>query len=136
MTRFSRRWRSATKPEGVYRDGRGGWYVKVTVGRDPGTGRRDHITRRGFRTAAEAAKARRELLGKVDRGELKPSRGTLTVNELLDLYLYGIDADRQLSAKTCFDYRHYADHFVRPTSGPSGSGTSPPKSCSVGSANC
>jgi len=102
------------KPEGVYRDGRGGWYVKVTVGRDPVTGRRDQITRRGFRTAAEAAKARRELLGKVDRGELKAAPGSLTVNELLDLYLDGIDADRQLSAKTCFDYRHYADDYVRP----------------------
>jgi len=102
------------KPEGVYRDGRGGWYVKVTVGRDPVTGRRDQITRRGYRTAAEAAKARRELLGKVDRGDLKAAPGSLTVNELLDLYLDGIDADRQLSAKTCFDYRHYADDYVRP----------------------
>lgn len=48
-----------TRPEGVYADGRGGWYLKVTVGRDPLTGHRDQITRRGFRTAAQASRARR-----------------------------------------------------------------------------
>jgi integrase len=102
------------KPEGVYPDGRGGWYVKASVGRDPLTGRRQQITRRGFRTAAEAGRARRELLGQVDRGQLKAVPGGTTVSELLDLYLDGIDADGRLSAKTCFDYRHYADDYVRP----------------------
>jgi len=38
----------------------------------------------------------------------------MTVGELLDVYLDGLDADRQLSAKTRFDYRHYADNYVRP----------------------
>ncbi len=38
----------------------------------------------------------------------------MTVNELLDLYLDGLDADGHLSAKTRFDYRHYADDYVRP----------------------
>ena len=51
-----------SRPEGVYKDGNGGWYVKVTLGRDPLIGRRTQITRRGFKTAAEAGKARRELL--------------------------------------------------------------------------
>jgi hypothetical protein len=37
-----------------------------------------------------------------------------TVNELLDLYLHGIDADGRLSAKTCFDSCHHADKYVRP----------------------
>ena len=32
------------RPEGVYQDGHGGWYFKVTVGRDSLTGRRDQIT--------------------------------------------------------------------------------------------
>jgi integrase len=105
------------KAEGVYRDGRGGWYVKVTVGRDPTDGRRQQITRRGFATAQEAAQARRELLAKVDRGQLKPSPAGLTVNELLDHYLDGLDADQQLSAKTRFDYRHSADDYVRPILG-------------------
>jgi integrase len=106
------------KPEGVYSDGRGGWYFKVTLGRDPLTGRRDQITRRGFRTATEAAQARREVLRKADAGLLKPTPGALTVNGLLDLYLDGLDADGRLSAKTRFDYRHYADAYVRPVLGP------------------
>jgi hypothetical protein len=57
-----------TKPEGVYQDGRGGWYVKASLGRDPLTGRREHLTRRGFRTATEAGRARRNLQALVDRG--------------------------------------------------------------------
>jgi hypothetical protein len=51
------------------------------------------VTRRGFGTAAEAGKVRRELLGKVDRGELEPVAGGMSVDELLDLYLDGLDAD-------------------------------------------
>lgn len=75
------------RPEGVYSDGRGGWYFKVTVGRDPLTGRRDQITRRGFRTASEAAKARRQVEAGIDSGRLKPSPAGMTVNELMELYL-------------------------------------------------
>ncbi|MGH8997343.1 MAG: tyrosine-type recombinase/integrase [Acidimicrobiales bacterium] len=102
------------RPEGVYRDGSGGWYVKVSVGRDPLTGWRTQVTRRGFETAAEAGRARRELQAQVDRGQIRPAAGTLTIDALLDLYLDGIDADGRLSAKTRFDYRHSADDYVRP----------------------
>ena len=58
------------------------------------------LTRRGFKTAAEAAQARRELLVQVKSGRLKPAAAGTTVNELLDLYLDGLDADGRLSAKT------------------------------------
>ncbi len=102
------------RPEGVYSDGRGGWYVKVFIGRDPISGRVEQITRRGFSSAGEAGKARRELLAKVDRQELRPVAGGLTVNDLLDLYLDGLDADGRLSEKTRYDYRHSADDYVRP----------------------
>jgi hypothetical protein len=98
----------------MYSDGHGGWYIKVTVGQDNLTGRRVQVTRRGFETAAEAGRARRELLDQVGTGRLKPSAAGTTVNELLDLYLDGLDADGRLSAKTRFDYRHYADRYVRP----------------------
>lgn len=57
-------------PEGVYQDGHGKWYVKVTVGRDPLTGRGAQVTKRGFRTACEAGRARRELLDQVPRRQL------------------------------------------------------------------
>lgn len=105
------------RPEGVYQDARGGWYFKVSLGRDPLTGRRSQVTRRGFRTAAEAGRARREVVGRVDSGLVRPSSSVLTVNELLDLYLDGLDADERLSAKTRFDYRHYSDDYVRPLLG-------------------
>jgi integrase len=105
------------KPEGVYSDKRGQWYFKVSLGKDPLTGRREQLTRRGFRTATEAGKARHEILSKLDTGQLRPSNGTLTINDLLDLYLDGIDADGKLSAKTRYDYRDKAVAYVRPLLG-------------------
>lgn len=102
---------------GVYADGRGGWYFKVRTGRDPLTGKWQQLTRRGFRTAAEAARARREALEKIDAGTVRPIPPTTTLNNLLDLYLDGLDAVGRLPAKTRFDYRHYTDHYVRPLLG-------------------
>lgn len=102
------------RPPGVYQDSRGNWYFKVTVGQDPLTGKRDQVTRRGFATMAEASKERREVLNQIDRGQLSPSSAGLKVNELLDLYLDGIDADKNLALKTRFDYRQYADDYIRP----------------------
>ena len=102
------------KAPGVYQDKRGRWYIKYDIGVDPATGRREQVTKRGFHSAGEAAEARRELMGKVDRGALRPGRGGMTVDQLLDLFLDGIDADQRLGAKTRFDYRHYAGDYVRP----------------------
>ena len=39
------------------------------------------------------------------------------MNELLDLFLDGMDADRRLAPQDRFDYRNHADHFVRPPLG-------------------
>ncbi len=103
-----------TRPEGVYPDGKGGWYVKVTLGRDPFTGKRTQITKRGFKTAAEAGRARRELLGQRDGGQLRAAPTGMVLNQLLDLYFDGLAADGKLSQKTLFDYRHYADDYIRP----------------------
>ena len=77
---------------------------------------------------AEAARERREVLAKVDRGQFVPSSAGFKVDELLDLYLDGIDADKNLALKTRFDYRQYADglHPAR-TSAIAGSGTSRPR---------
>ena len=104
------------RPEGVSPDGRGAWYFKATTGRDPLTGRRVQVTKRGFRTAGEAARARSELVGRPKRGSGRAAPG-MTVNELLDRYLDGLDADGRLSAKTRFDYRKNADVYVRPILG-------------------
>jgi len=105
------------KPEGVYGDGRGGWYFKVTLGRDALTGKRVQITKRGYATATEAARARREVLARIDTGQVRPSSKVLSVNELLDLYLDGIDADARLAPKTRFDYRNLSDSYIRPLLG-------------------
>jgi integrase len=102
------------RPPGVYQDSRGKWYFKVTVGQDPLTGKRDQVTRRGFATMAEASKERREVLNQIDRGQRAPSSAGLKVNEILDLYLDGIDADKNLALKTRFDYRQYAEDYIRP----------------------
>ena len=103
------------KYDGVYQDAKGRWYFKVWLGRDPLTGRQVQVTKRGFATAADAARARRKELD--DTGE-RPSAPSLpqslTVNDLLDLYLDGLDADERLSAKTRFDYRINAQSYVRP----------------------
>ena len=106
------------RPQGVYPDGRGGWYFKVTLGADPLTGKRVQITKRGYRTARDANRERQDLMRKVDSGQVRPSSKLLTVNELLDLYLDGMDADARLAPKTRFDYRNHADVYVRPHLGP------------------
>lgn len=54
------------------------------------------------------------MLAKVDRGQLAASPAGLKVNQLLELYLDGMDADRNLAFKTRFDYRQYADDCIRP----------------------
>jgi integrase len=102
------------KAPGVYQDGRGSWYIKFDVGRDPITGKREQVTKRGFSSASEAAKARREFLSRIDQGALRPGGRGMTVDQMLDLYLDGIDADQNLAVKTRFDYRQYAEDYIRP----------------------
>jgi len=58
------------KYDGVYQDTKGRWYFKVWLGRDPLTGQQRQMTKRGFRTATEAARARRELLESLDGGRV------------------------------------------------------------------
>ncbi len=101
----------------MYPDGKGGWYFKATVGRDPLTGKRVQVTNRGFRTAAAAGRARKELLGGGDQPARRPGADGMTVNSLLDLYLDGIDADARLSVKTRYDYRKNVEVYVRPLLG-------------------
>ena len=103
-----------TRPEGVYRDAHGGWYYKVTVGRDPLTKRRRQVTRRGFATAGEAGKARRDFLAKTDAGLVRPGPKGLTVGALMDIYLDGLDEDASLAPKTRHGYRNLTASYVIP----------------------
>ena len=102
------------KVEGVYLDGRGSWYFKATLGRDPLTGKRQQVTKRGFKTAGEAVRARRELMARHEERGAVLAPAALTVNQLLDEYLDALDADGKLGVKTRFDYRTKADAQVRP----------------------
>ena len=52
----SQRGKMPAKSKGVYQDKSGLWYFKVDIGNDPLIGRRSQLTKRGFRTAAEAAR--------------------------------------------------------------------------------
>lgn len=99
---------------GVYRAENGSWYCKATLGRDPLTSKRVQVTKRGFPIAADAAAARRQVLEEAEAQPAGPARRSLKVDELLDLYLDGIDADGRLAAKTRHDYRVNADAYVRP----------------------
>jgi hypothetical protein len=77
------------------------------------TGKRDQITRRGPHAAAEAARARREILERKDRGQIRPTRGVLTMNELLHFVPRGLNADERLARKTRHGYRVVADTYLR-----------------------
>jgi integrase len=103
------------KYDGVYQDGKGRWYFKVWLGRDPLTGRQLQVTKRGFSSASDAARARRKALDAADDLPRSPALDpSLTVDDLLDVFLDGLDADGKLSAKTRFDYRANAKAYVRP----------------------
>ena len=53
--------------KGVYRDANG-WYFKARTFKDPLTGKWTQVTRRGFATATEAAKARQRMLDQASTG--------------------------------------------------------------------
>jgi integrase len=109
------------KYDGVYEDRQGGWYFKAWLGRDPLTGKQNQITRRGFATATEASRGRRAFLDEASSGR-RPATpmATMTIDELMDWYLDGMDADERLSSKTRFDYRVSADSYIRPWLGSKG----------------
>ena len=102
------------KVQGVYQDAKGSWYFKVRTHKDPLTGRWVQVTRRGFRTAAEAVQARRALVEEEPKVRRPAGDSPLTISELLELYLADADINKRLAPKTLFDYRHNCDHYIRP----------------------
>src|SRR5687767_14088747 len=95
------------KSKAWYEDGRGRWYFKVTLGRDPADRQAGSDHPAWFRTAAEAGRAPQGRPGQVDTGQVRPSSNPLTVNVLLDLYL----------ERTGF-YCDQPESFVEPESWP------------------
>jgi integrase len=99
------------KATGVYRDRNGTWYFKLRVGRDPDTGKWRQVTRRGFRTAAEAGEARREMAAKISVQETTGTGG-VTVSELVRRYHDEAEALNLLSERTLYDQRGYRRNYV------------------------
>ena len=64
------------EPQGIYEEGRGRWYLKVTLGRDPLTGMRVRITSVVF--GRPLKRAGRDAPAKIDAGqgptEARPGR--------------------------------------------------------------
>ena len=60
--------------KGVYRDAYG-WYCKARTSKDPLNGKWSQVTRRGFATATEAARARQELIDQASGGHERPCGG-------------------------------------------------------------
>ena len=106
------------KFQGVYQDRRGGWYFKASSHKDPLTGRWHQITRRGFITAADASRARASFVAELEASPPATVLVGLTVAELVNAYLDDASSGGLLSAKTLFDYRHYATHYIGPYLGP------------------
>jgi integrase len=102
------------KVSGVYQDQKGLWYFKARTHKDPLTGKWVQVTRRGFRTATDASRARRELLEA--RAPTRPAAATgeVTLGELLDQYLEDAEANDRLAAKTLFDYRQFTRDYIVP----------------------
>jgi Arm DNA-binding domain len=101
------------KVTGVHKDRKGRYYFKAATGYDPTTGTYGQVTRRGFTSAAEAAKARAAFLA--ERSATPPSPvALLSVAELVERYLDECEASNRLGPKTLFDYRHYLDDYIRP----------------------
>ena len=99
------------KHEGVYRDAKG-WYFKARVSQDILTGKWTQATRRGFASAVDASTARRELLE--GNQAVVVGSGSMSVADLMKLYLEDAESSGALSTKTLFDYRNYADVYVAP----------------------
>ena len=60
------------EPQGIYEEGRGRWYLKVTLGRDPLTGMRVRITSVVF--GRPLKRAGRDAPAKIDTGQVRPRR--------------------------------------------------------------
>ena len=92
------------KFRGVYKDAKGAWYFKASTHKNPLTGKWEQVTRRGFTTAAEAAKAREDLPREAE-AQPKATVSGLTVRQLVEQYLDEGEATERLGAKSLFDYR-------------------------------
>lgn len=105
MSNYSREWPKRSK------DGR--WYFVLNVARDPASGERRQIRRRGFRTRREAEIVMEELQTQVRRRESVPKRtDQLSVAAYLEGWLTRIEDE--VSPGTLVAYRRFVKLHVIP----------------------
>ena len=108
----------ASGGRGAHTGSSGQWYFKARTGKDPLTGKWTQVTRRGFASAGEAQRARRQLLDESERAAASPSSPevdpAITIRALVTAYLDEAHALGRLSAKTHFDYQTYAESYIYP----------------------
>jgi integrase len=97
----------------VLRRASGRWAVVFDIGRDPETGKRRQKWVSGFRTKADAERHLREMLGRVDRGEVVVADKT-PFADYLDRWLEG--RAHKLSPASMRVYSGVIRNHIRPAS--------------------
>src|SRR6516225_2500240 len=95
--------------------GANSWLVRVSVGRDPTTGRYQYVNRTVRGTKRDAQRAAAELVTEVERGSHRQP-GRHTVSELLDRWMDHIEGQGR-AASTLIRYRSAITANIRPRIG-------------------
>ena len=99
----------------IRRRGANSWQVRVSLGRDPETGRYRYVGRYVQGTKRDAQRAAAELITEVDRGGHR-EEGRHTVNELLDRWMAHIEAQGRAES-TLARYRSCINANIKPRLG-------------------
>jgi Phage integrase family/Phage integrase, N-terminal SAM-like domain/Arm DNA-binding domain len=91
------------------------WQVRVSLGRDPETGRYRYVSRYVHGTKRDAQRAAAELITEVDRGGHR-EEGRHTVKELLDRWMAHIEAQGRAES-TLARYRSCINANIKPRLG-------------------
>lgn len=97
---------------GVYKAKNGTWFFKVNV--KAVDGRRIQTSRRGFATATDARRAKRQLLDELESQVSTDERSAISVRDLVEQYLDEAETLGRLAPKTLFDYRNYSTSYIYP----------------------
>jgi integrase len=99
----------------IRRRGADSWQVRVSLGRDPETGRYRYVSRYVHGTKRDAQRAAAELITEVDRGGHR-DEGRHTLNELLDRWMAHIEAQGRAES-TLARYRSCINANIKPRLG-------------------
>jgi integrase len=97
------------------RKNHGSWFFALDAGNDPATGKRQQISRSGFRTRDEADEAMTKELAALDAGTWTDDHG-ISVEDWLNQWIKEME-DRGLSPKTLANYRGHSRDVWAPQLG-------------------